>query len=148
MDELHWDKRPVNKTVIHFDSLAVKAAIKLGFYDKIEHPYVPLKCEPGISMTKIYGVWRSAGNEVNRKTKSTYSKMVFTEDGTYIEEKIQKDTSIFKFTAKFRLDQKRNLVILNKNGSLKKLKILKLTDDCLEFNFEGINSVFVYNRLK
>lgn len=146
--KLTWDKRSVDNTVIQFDSLAVNAAIKLGFYDEIDPHYVPLKCEPGIDMKKIYGEWRSAGTEYNRETKSTYFKTVFTKDGVYEYEKIKRDTSSFKFRAKFRLDQKRNMVILNKNGSLKKMKILKLTADCLVFKYEDNDSEFVYNRLR
>lgn len=148
LDELPWDKEPKENNTSHFDSLVVTSAMKLGFYDEIEPPYIPIKCESGITMEKIYGEWRSAGNEYNRQTKNTYSKRVFTEDGIYEDERIEKDTSAFKFTAKFKVDQKRNIVILNKNGSQKELRILKLTDDCLEFKFEDINSVFIFNRLR
>jgi hypothetical protein len=148
LDELSWDKKPKESNTVYFDSMAVNATIKLGYYDEIEMPYVPLKCEPRIEMEKIYGEWRSVGNEYNRETRNTYNKRVFTEDGIYEDERIKKDISTFKFTAKFSLDQKRNTVILNKNGRKKELRILKLTDDCLEFKFEGINSIFIYNRLR
>lgn len=152
VNELNWEKRLVNNNIVDSDKEAVNTAINLGYYNKREVPYVPITCDDGIDMNKIYGEWRSTGNKENRETVNTYTKETFTKNGKYYYEKIKSDTSIYLFSAKFTVDYQNKMIVLDNNISLKKLRVVKLTDECFEFEDlllkNKFTGTFKYNRLK
>ena len=142
--ELDWAKKTVNNNIINSDKEAVTAALKAGFYNEMYPHYVSGICGEGINLNKLYGTWRISGH----KYTHTYNKVEFTKEGNYYYERINKDTSDYKFFAKYTLDEKQKEIILNKDGSLKKLRILKLTEDCLEYEYVKEKIKVYHNRLK
>lgn len=142
--ELDWAKKTVNNNIINSDKEAVTAALKAGFYNEMYPHYVSAMCGDGINLDKLCGAWRIAGH---RKIH-TYNKEEFTEDGKYYYERIENDSSIYKFFAKYTLDEKQKLIILNKDGSKRKLRIIKLTEDCLEYESVKEKRKTMFHRIK
>ena len=46
--KLPWKRRQVDNSILCNHSVVVEATKKLGLYEKIETPYIPLSCEAGI----------------------------------------------------------------------------------------------------
>lgn len=131
VNRLDWTKKEVNNSIVDSDKEAVNAAVKAGFYNEIYPHYVSALCGEGINLSMLQGSWRIAGH----RRVDTYKKNEFTKDGYYYYERIEQDSSVYKFAAKYTLDTNQKLITLYKDGSTKKLKILKLTEDCLEFEY-------------
>jgi hypothetical protein len=148
LNELPWGRKQVSNNIISVEDIAVRSAIKLGYYNKIDPPYYPLQCDSVIDMEKIYGEWRSSSHAKRSfETKNKYKKTTFTTNGIYKYEHMKNDTSTNLFTAKFSLDIKNKLVVLNNNISLKKLKVIRLTDNCFEYYDPHAKYNIVLNRL-
>ncbi|RXK62358.1 hypothetical protein ESA94_04930 [Lacibacter luteus] len=144
MKDLNWAKKDVNNNIVNSDKETVNAAIKAGFYEEIYPHYVTALCGEGINFSKLHGEWRIAG----QGKKDTYYKNVFTKGGEYFYERIERDSLTNKFNATYKVDTQQNLIILNKNGSIKKLRILKLTDECFEFEYVKEKYKIANHRIK
>lgn len=144
MKELNWEKKEVTNNIINSDKEAVNVATKAGFYEETYPHYVTALCGEGINLNKLQGSWRIAGH----LKAATYNREEFTKDGKYVYERIANDSTIYKFNAIYKVDTQQNLIILNKNGSIKKLRILKLTDDCLEFEYLKEKYKIAHHRIK
>lgn len=129
--ELAWTKKEVNNNIINSDKEAVNAAVNLNFYNEVYPHYVSALCGDEINLNKLYGAWRRAGH---RKTH-TYNKEEFTKDGKYYYERIENDSSAYKFFATYTVDTQQNLIILKQAGTIKALRILKLTEECFEYEY-------------
>jgi hypothetical protein len=132
LDELSWKRESVKNSLINSDSETVSAFKRLGVYEKIDGPYIPLSCESGIDFSKIYGNWRSVGNKHNRELKR-YLKLTLSNNGTFSFVRLPTDSSSIIVSGTFSLNAKRNTVTLNRNQSKRIYQILKLSETCFEY---------------
>lgn len=132
LDELPWKRKTVANSLINSDSETVTAFKRLGVYEKIDPPYIPLPCEPGIDFSKIYGNWRSIGNEYNRELKR-YLKFTLSDNGTFSFVRVPTDSSSIIVSGTFRLNVKKGTVTLDNTQSKRIYQILKLSEDCFEY---------------
>ncbi len=118
------------------DDIVVEALKRLGFYEKMATPYIPLPCKPGIDMAKIFGTWRSAWNRYE-KNKSYYTKYTLFHNGVYRWEKIKDGKTTAQATGKFQLNKKDSSFIMEVDKTAYKYSILTLTGNCFEYKMKG-----------
>ena len=132
LDELSWKRETVKNRLINSDSETVSAFKRLGVYEKIEAPYIPLPCESSIDFSKIHGNWRSVGDKHNRDLKR-YLKLTLSKNGTFSFVRLPTDSSSIVVSGNFILNAKRNTVTLSRNQSKRTYQILKLSETCFEY---------------
>lgn len=135
--------KAVNNRIINTDSQWVNLSSKVGEYQTLETPYIPLACKPGIDFTKLYGTWRKV--DPNR-SRTNYGKWTFEKNGNCRWERIKKDTTAKTVYLKFRLNRSDQSIIIIYNGEAKKYKIMNLSDSCFEYR-DLENFIVRYNRL-
>ncbi|MEJ8842149.1 hypothetical protein WG954_07090 [Lacibacter sp. H375] len=132
LGELPWKREQVENNLINSDTETVSALKHVGVYEKLEAPYIPLSCGPGIDFLKVYGNWRSIGNEHSRE-QSKYLKLSLKKDGTFSYGWVPTDSSSIIVSGTYRLNERNNRLTLDNNQSKRIYQILKLSETCFEY---------------
>jgi hypothetical protein len=140
-EEAKWDRKIIPNSRIDETEETIHMLKGLGWYDSIIYtpPYIPLPCEKGIKTELLYGKWRTSGY-IYGNGKQVYTTVTIKKDGSLIIEDFRDGKIKPIYSAK--------IVSLNSNHTIKlvykdttpTLKILNLTENCLEYIPEGANS--------
>ena len=118
-------------------------------YDTIVKPYVPLPCAKGIELEKLYGTWRSIGDEYNDDTFKYWINKIDTA-GNWILDKVDTSKIIHKYSGKIKSINKKNHTIdVKSNDGITTLEIMNLTENCFEYRLKANkNKVWRLGRMK
>lgn len=146
LEKLPWKKVLVNNNFVDETGEIVNMLKAAGSYERIVKPYIPLPCKKGIELDKIYGSWRTIGDEYLDtsykydvyKIDTTGTLTFYTlDDGKVTQEVIVKIKSI-----------KDNIIETVYNRKIDTLEIINLTDNCFEFRFKSIKDNVRLDRLR
>lgn len=143
--KLSWERKVVDNRIINGDSEIVNAAKRLGLYEKISTPYIPLPCEPGIDFTKIFGTWRTVGNWYDNS--ADFYKLTSTKKGVCYTEKIEDGSPKKRTSAKFLVNTRDTIFTIKTDIAEYRYMILKLTESCFEYRSEDKNDISRLDRL-
>lgn len=140
------DKKIANITYFNPDKEVVNAAQKLGVYNKMEVPYIPLKCNKEINYSKLIGDWRIISEY--QRSRNNYRKISITSNGEYIIEKIDNNKNERKAAYRYNLNKQKNeLRVLQEKNTTEKYKIEIVSDSCLQLFHLKYNTSIRFNRL-
>jgi hypothetical protein len=132
LNELSWKRKIVENALVNSDSETVTAFKRLGVYEKIESFYIPLSCVPGIDFSKVYGDWRSIGNEHSRE-QNKYLKLSLNRNGTFSYGWVPTDSSSIIISGTYKLNVKNNTITLDNSQSKLIYQVVKLSETCFEY---------------
>jgi hypothetical protein len=141
---LPLNKHQVSNNLIKRDSEMVAVVKNFGLYDKIEVPYIPLPCDSGIDMTKLYGTWRAVDEYYKRK--NNYHVLTINKEGLSSMEEIREGKTIKCHSGKILVNERDKTITFLDNEKVHKFIIVKLSQNCLVYKNE--NGIYVerYDR--
>lgn len=104
-----------------------------------------LVCEQSVEMHKIYGSWKSTGTS---DTVTSFEKLSFYKNGKYYWDNIRNKKIKKRYTTKFILNKKDSSIRYKGEIMRGRMKILRLTDQCLEFRVDGQRGKWRFDRMK
>lgn len=141
-----WGKTLIENNTIDQTEELVKMFKGLGIYDSIVKIYSPLPCIKGINMKKLYGSWRTIGDEHNDHTlKYTINQIDST--GNWTMYRIDRKERELRYSAKI-VSIKGHIIKLKGDAGPASLQILNLTDNCLEYRVGKTNNTWRFDRMK
>lgn len=146
LEELSWHKELVNNTTVDETGEIVKMLKGTGSYEKIVKPYVPLPCEKRIEPDKLYGSWRTIGDEF-MDTSYKYDIYKIDKSGLLTIFKVENGKTTQEVVVKIK-SVKGNLIETEYKQKITILEIINLTDNCFEFRFEQKKRNLRLDRLR
>ena len=82
-----WDKVTADPKGVDIDREVVTALKRYGAYEELEVPYLFPECDSGINFSKLFGRWRTVGNNYHSTQKDRFMLYTLNPDRTFTIQK-------------------------------------------------------------
>jgi hypothetical protein len=147
LESLPWQRKVVGNNILNEDREIVDVMKGVGTYNEIETPYIPLPCEKGIKLELLYGKWKTIGGQHENANISYWTNSI-DKGGSWKIERINKGISKPGYVGNIiSIDNDFSIKVKSKHG-IAALKILNLTENCLEYRNESNGNIWRLDRMK
>jgi hypothetical protein len=110
--------------------------------------YVPLPCAKRVELEKLYGTWRSIGDEYNDATYKYWINKIDTAGNWFID-KVDSGRTMRKYSGKvISINKKDYTIEVKGDAGITTLEILNLTENCFEYRHKASKQVWRLDRFK
>lgn len=127
---LPWEKKEVGNGMVRADHEVVQAMKRMGGYEEREMSAIPILCEAGVDLKKIFGAWRMIVRYEQKP--GCYTRITFGKNGAFTKAEVEPDESKTLSQGRYILNSKDSTFVFIVGSTANKYKIEKLTDICFE----------------
>ncbi len=146
LEQSPWDKGIVSNNTVDDESEMINSLKGQGKYDSITTPYIPLPCDKGIEMNKLYGKWRTIGDKYNDHTLN-YRINTIDEKGNWILERMYNSQLELVYSGKIKIINKDHSIKIRSDLGETIIEVLNLTANCLEYRVKGSKGIWRLDRM-
>jgi hypothetical protein len=105
--------------------------------DSVVGHYIPLPCATGIDLEKLYGSWRTIGDEYNDATFKYWINTIDT-SGNWIIDKVDSGKIAHRYSGKIKsMNKKDHTIDVESKDGITILEIMNLTETCFEYRLKA-----------